>query len=169
MQWIRGAWLSVLSGSAVLLLAAAPALGQAANPPAPPGESPPPVRGRQVQLLVDGVVKHSWTHEELRGLATYSYKGRTGKAHPAVALTRLLEMAGVSPEGIKEIQFSGRRRVTLSGEKLAKLDQLVLRTGSSATGGWGLAVADRSTEPDAAAYHAPGLRRIEVVTATGSQ
>jgi hypothetical protein len=166
---MRRAGLSVLSGSAVLLLAAAPTLGQSASPPAQPGEAPAPVGGRRVQLLVDGAVKGSWTHEELRGLATYIYKGRAGKSHPAVALTRLLEMAGVSREDIKEIQFSGRRTVTLSGEKLAKLDQLVLRTGSSGRGGWGLAPADRSAEPNPIDYHAPALRRIEVVTVTRSQ
>jgi hypothetical protein len=165
---MRRAWLSVLSGSAVLLLAAVPALGQSASPPAQPGDAPAPVGGRQVQLLVNGVVKRSWRFEELRQLATDTWHGRGAKTRPAVMVTRLLEMAGVSREDIKEIQFKGRKTVTLSREKLAKLDELVLRTGTSG-GAWGLITDVRPTEPEDLIYKLPGLRRIEVVTATGSQ
>jgi hypothetical protein len=152
---MRRAWLSVLSGSAVLLLAAVPALGQSANPPAQPGVGPAPVRGRHLQLLVNGAVKRTWTYEELRQLATDTWRGRGAKTRPAVALTRLLEMANVSPESIKEIQFSGRKTVVLSGEKLAKLDQLVLRTGTSGGGAWGLITAVRPTEPEDQIYKLP--------------
>lgn len=121
---------------------------------------------RPIDLVVDGTLKRTWTPEELQGLATAKWENRTGTPHPAIPLSTLLKEGGMPRDAVTELRVSsGGRTVTLKGAELAKIDQLVLRTGrKSFNRPWRLVPLDPSIQPTRDAYTLPGVRRIEVIT-----
>jgi hypothetical protein len=160
-RWRHG----VAAGVAVLMLCAAvlPAAGQQQEQQGGGARRrEKPDRARPVTLVVDSLEKRTWTPEELKRLATGKWTNERGVEHPAIPLPALLQDGGVSLDRIKELRIRSRARVvTLTGDDLAKIQGLVLRTGQSFNRPWRLAPLDPAEK---GRFDIGEVRRLEVVT-----
>lgn len=126
-----------------------------------------------MRLVVDNTMKRTWTEEDLKPLATAKWLNKAGKPHHAIPLETLLKEGGVQRETIKELQFveakKGKVVLTLSGEQLSKIDQLMLRTGQSFKGKWKLATMDSGLQKELRGRLGDLIAQIEVVTTKTSE
>ncbi len=173
----RACWIRALGGILVICLGlAVPGFAQApqgtgkAEPGKAPSSSPTPRRGDTggpMQFLVDTALKRSWTSQEFEKLAaantTAKWKNKDNEEVPTIPLWTLLKEGGVSREAVKEVQIRSRSKVllTLKGDDLGKLDQLVLRTGDSPNRPWRLGSLDPK---DPNPFGRAVVRRIDVTT-----
>jgi len=117
-----------------------------------------------IELVVDAVVKRTWTPEDLPRLAAEKWRGPRGTTYPAIPLWTLLTEGGVSRDTVIELRVIGARgTVTLKGPELERVDQFVLKNDDP-----GFAKAWELRSRDSIRKRGPsgvsGVRRVEVVT-----
>ncbi|MGH7268066.1 MAG: hypothetical protein ACREMB_24880 [Candidatus Rokuibacteriota bacterium] len=151
---------------ALCLVAAAPAVGQDRQDPGRREADPRAGRGT-IEVLVDGAVKRTFSHEELTRLATETWENARGRPHPAIGVWTLVTEAGVSRDGVKALRLRtrGGRDLALTGETLTQADQYLLRTGRKMKPGvWRLVTRERPTDASAEPALPGSVVRLEVVT-----
>jgi hypothetical protein len=137
---------------AISLTVAIPAFAQAPQGGGtPPATSPAPRRGDTggpMQLVVDTVAKRTFTDPDFKRLAEAktgpTWKNRDSEEVLTVPLWTLLNEGGVSREAIRRVRIHSRTKLLVSLERseLAKMDQLVLRTGDQPNRPWRLSSLD---------------------------
>ena len=124
-----------------------------------------------IQVVVNGVVTKTWTADQLmRG--RFDWANPKGKFRPAVALTEVLSIkdAGFTLDSLTELKVLSRREsVTLRGEALTRIKDLVLQVDVDKGGTWKLMPRNREAEGALRKLVGPriaveGVRRVEVVT-----
>lgn len=167
-------WLTALAtGLLAFAVLAAPALSQQQPDQSgePDGEKAgKPAKVLPIDLVVDATKKLTWAPADLERLSSATsvrWLSKRERPHPAIPIWDLLKDGGVSKETVKEIRISGTSKtVTLKGEDLATVDQLVLRNAAKGISrAWGLAPLDRALEQKKGQLSLPGVRRVEVITA----
>lgn len=148
------------------LLLGVPARAQDGQGGSRKGEGRRAERGQTVELVVDGTVRRTLGAEDLRRLATERWLSPGGRPHPAIPLLALLREAGVEREAVTAVRIrGGAQTVALAGADLARLDQLLLRTGQKAGRPWRLVPREPSAEVRRREYRVGSVRRIETGTA----
>ena len=170
-------WLTALAtGFLVFAVVAAPTLSQAQPREPGTGEERADRKAKKfppVGLVVDSVEKLTWRPQDLRRLTDASEvkwkpQAQKGRLHPAVPIWDLLKDGGVAKDQVTELRVtSTAKTLTFTGEDLAKVDNLVLRTAArkGALGPWRLAPMDPSLDEKPGALSLRGVRRLEVITA----
>jgi hypothetical protein len=163
-------------GLAICLTLAVPAFAQAPQEGTkPPSGSPTPRRGDTggpMQLVVDTVAKRTFTDPDFKRLAEAktgpTWKNRDNEEVLTVHLWALLKEGGVSREAIRSVRIHSRTKLLVSLERseLAKMDQLVLRTGDQPNRPWRLSSLDPK---DPNPYGRAVIRRIEVTTTAAAK
>ena len=124
-----------------------------------------------IQVVVNGVVTKTWTADQLMR-RRFDWANAKGKFRPAVALTEVLSIkdAGFTLDSLTELKVLSRREsVTLRGEALTRVKDLVLQIEVDKGGTWKLAPRNREAEGALRKLVGPriaveGVRRVEVVT-----
>lgn len=127
-----------------------------------------------IDLVVDTVVKRSWTWEDAGRLPTTKLSDlRAPRERVAITLSTFLKEGGVNRDAIRELRIVNQRNsaVTLKGDDLTKIDQLGFAPAvrGLAKRPLRLVPLDPSFKAKGGAYELSGVRRIEVVTTGGSK
>lgn len=134
-----------------------------------PASEPPP---NSIQVAVDGVLRKVWRADELMG-GRFDWANPKGKFRPAVPLTYALTSApaGLPPQAVTAVTVLGKKgRLSLTGEALVFLKDLLLLVDIDKGGAWKLAVRTEAAERKLKAllpgrsFTVEAVRRIEVST-----
>jgi hypothetical protein len=130
-------------------------------------------QSNSIQVLVNGVLKKTWTVDELMG-GRFDWLSPKGKFSPAVPLTYALaaKEIAVAENSIIELRVLGKKdKLRFTGESLALVKDLILVVDIDKGGNWKLASRTKEAEKSlnsllkAERISLEGVRRIEVVTA----